>query len=242
MPRYKKQRTVISARRARLAQDFVRDNPYLVAYYFYQRFKLFKKHVIILKFNVVDSQDRYKQQARGSIYSHSLYYCSGVLDLDKELSPNRSKFSIAQAARYQGYYILAMHLEPNPQSLLDKGLVLALPFEEIKWTFSELASILARCYKHRYTTAYCLRKDKNSGSKVCCFDAPQAIRLELTFKQPLTKSFLRFYAMRNHSRLNAYMRLLPLAQRANTNVQVCTSTASVVQYIGVYAAKGETQS
>jgi ATP-dependent DNA helicase PIF1 len=48
--------------------------------------------------------------------------------------------------------------------------------------------------------------------------------------------------MRNHSRLNAYVRLLPLAWRANTDVQVCTSTAGVVQYMGVYAAKGETQS
>ncbi|KAF2464486.1 uncharacterized protein BDR25DRAFT_154652, partial [Lindgomyces ingoldianus] len=53
--------------------------------------------------------------------------------------------------------------------------------------------------------------------------------------------YKRFTAKRNYMRLNAYLPILALRWRANTNIQVCTSTTSVVNYIGVYTLKGKTQ-
>ena len=210
MPRFEEWKTATSSGRARLAHDFVRDNPHVVAYYFHQRFDLFKKHVITPKFNVIDSWDRYEWQARGSTHSHGLYYCRGVPDPDRELGHDRTAFSIARAAQYWGYHISAMHPNPGPQALLDEGSTLALPFKQMTWTFGELSSILTRCYEHRCAPVYCLRKDKNTGLEVCRFDAPWSCRQEPTFEQPPTKSFLRFYAKRNYTRLNAYVRLLLL--------------------------------
>ena len=156
MPRFKEQKTTISSERARLAYNFVQDNPYVITYYFYQRFNLFKKHVITLKFNVIDSQNCYKQQARSSTHSYSLYYCYSVLDPDRELSYDQTAFSIARAAQYQRYYILAIHLNSSLQALLNKRSTLALLFKQITQTFRELFLILTRYYEHRCALVYCL--------------------------------------------------------------------------------------
>jgi hypothetical protein len=110
------------------------------------------------------------------------------------------------------------------------------------FSFGELGSILTRCYLHRCWTSYCTKKNKTTGREVCRFEAPWATNDGPSFEKPIGKSYLRLRAHRNHSHLNAYNRAFVLGWRANTDIQVCTSTAGVVQYMGIYASKGKTQS
>jgi ATP-dependent DNA helicase PIF1 len=225
----------------RIAQEFVRDNPHIVAWYFDKRFELFKKHVIIPKFNVIDSWDRYEWQGRGSTHNHGLYYCSGAPDPDVELIANRTDITVNRLAQYWGHYITADHPEVNPQQLPEEGSGLSLAYTDMKFDFAELSAILSRCYMHKCMAVYCLQKDKTTGKEVCRFQAPWDTRTHPTFEKPPLKSYERFLACRNHMRVNAYNPTITLGWRANTDIQVCTSTAGVVQYMGVYASKGETQ-
>jgi ATP-dependent DNA helicase PIF1 len=239
MPQYDEWKTATAARRKRLAVDFVRDNPHIVAYWFQRRMELFKKHVLFPKYNVVDWWDRYEWQARGSTHSHRLYYCKDTPNPDVELASGSSVFTIQRFADYWGRHISAMHPRSDPQALVDEGLTLSLPFSEMGFSFGELSSILTRCYEHICTDQYCLRKDKTTKTMRCRFEAPWPVRDTPTFEKPVGKSYQRFLAVRNNVRLNAYSRLLPLSWRANTDIQVCTSTSGVVQYMDVYVGKGE---
>jgi ATP-dependent DNA helicase PIF1 len=242
MPQFEEWKVSTAARRARLAMDFVRDNPHVVAYWFHRRFELFKTHVVKPKFDVVDHWDRYEYQARGSAHNHGLYYCRNAPDPDLELGKGSSEFSQSLLARYWGYHISAIHPDPAPSEVPQEGSPLSLPLEQMTFSFGELGSILTRCYLHRCWTSYCTKKNKTTGREVCRFEAPWATNDGPSFEKPVGKSYLRLRAHRNHSHLNAYNRAFVLGWRANTDIQVCTSTAGVVQYMGVYASKGETQS
>jgi ATP-dependent DNA helicase PIF1 len=242
MPHYPEWNIATADKRKRLAVDFVRDHPHIVAFWFQRRIELFKKHVLFPKYKIINSWDRFEWQARGSTHSHGLYYCADTPNPDIELASNSSTFTVAWFAQYWDCYISAVHPQSDPQALMDEGSTLSLPFSDMKSTHGELGSILTRCYEHICTEQYCLRKDKATKSMRCQFEAPWDLRHTPTFEKPVGKSYQRFLARRNHARLNAYARLLPLAWRANTDIQVCTSTAGVVQYMGVYVGKGEVQS
>jgi ATP-dependent DNA helicase PIF1 len=241
MPQYLDWSRATTRTRIRLAQDFVRDYPHIVAFYFHRRFQLFQKTVVFPKYNVIDYWDRYEWQGRGSTHNHGLYYCQGYPNPDHELSLNAVPTAKAQLAKYWGHYITAIHPDPNPQELAEEGSALSLLFSEMTFKFQELSSILTRCYMHRCMSSYCLRKDKNTGAEVCRFNAPWALSKIPSFEKPIAKPYYRFLAKRNNQRLNAYSPLLVLGWRANTDIQVCTSTTGVVQYMGVYASKGESQ-
>ena len=242
MPNFSEWEAANARDRIRLASAFVRDNPHIVAFYFDRRFELFKKHVVRPKFNVVDWWDRYEWQGRGSTHSHGLYYCAQAPHPDEELGYCATPFSIARLASYWGCHISAVHPEPKPREIIDEGSVLSLPLRSMTFTFKELSDVLTRCYLHRCWAGYCLKVNKQTKEETCRFDAPWEVRSEPTFAQPEGKPYKRFLAQRNHMRLNAYSRTLALGWRANTDIQVCTSTAGVVNYMGVYASKGETQS
>jgi ATP-dependent DNA helicase PIF1 len=242
MPRYQEWRVATAAKRKRLAVDFVRDNPHIVAFWFQKRIELFKKHVLFPKYKVVDFWDRFEWQARGSTHSHGLYYCADTPSPDVELSSDSSELTVARFAQYWDRHISAIHPRPDLSVLVDEGSTLSLPFLEMRFTNGELGSILTRCYKHVCTEQYCLRKDKITKSMRCRFEAPWPLRETPTFEKPTGKSYQRFQPVRNHARLNAYSPILPLGWRANTDIQVCTSTTGVVQYMGVYVSKGEVQS
>jgi ATP-dependent DNA helicase PIF1 len=242
MLQYEQWKVATAAKRRRLAVDFVRDNPHIIAFWFQQRIELFKKHVLFPKYNIVDHWDRFEWQARGSTHSHGLYYCAETPNPDVELAPNSSVFTVKRFAKYWDRHISAIHPQSDPLALMDEGSTLSLPFSEMGYNNGELGSILTRCYEHVCTEQYCLRKDKVTKSMRCRFEAPWDLRDTPTFEKPVGKSYQRFLAVRNHARLNAYARILPLGWRANTDIQVCTSTAGVVQYMGVYVGKGEVQS
>jgi ATP-dependent DNA helicase PIF1 len=118
MPQFKEWKVSTAARRARLAMDFVRDNPHVVAYWFHRRFELFKTHVVKPKFDVVDHWDRYEYQARGSAHNHGLYYCRNAPDPDLELA-RAARSSLSLSSRGTGVTILAQSIRilPLPRSL-----------------------------------------------------------------------------------------------------------------------------
>ena len=227
--------------RMRLATAFVRDNPHIVAAYFHLRFNLFRTEVINPKFSVKDYWYRYEWQGRGSTHSHGLYYCENVPDPDVELASPNNSFRFARLAQYWGCYISGMHPEPVAEELVDEISTLSLPFEAMQFDVRDLSSVLTRCYLHRCFAAYCLRKDTTTGQEVCRFNAPWPLLTQPAFLKAPGKSYYRLHPCRNHPRLNAYSNTLVLGWRANTDIQVCTSTSGVVQYMGVYAAKGESQ-
>ena len=134
-----------------------------------------------------------------------------------------------------------MHPEPVAEELVDEISTLSLPFEAMQFDVRDLSSVLTRCYLHRCFAAYCLRKDTTTGQEVCRFNAPWPLLTQPAFLKAPGKSYYRLHPCRNHPRLNAYSNTLVLGWRANTDIQVCTSTSGVVQYMGVYAAKGESQ-
>ena len=241
MPDFSAWQGATHSERMRLATVFVRDNPHVVAAYFHLRFNLFRKLVINPKFHVKDHWYRYEWQGRGSTHSHGLYYCEDVPDPDVELGSSLTPFRLARFAQYWGCHVSGIHPEPVPDVLVEERSTLSLPFIEMEFNLHDLSSILTRCYLHRCFAAYCLRKDKTTGLEVCRFEAPWPLLNDPTFNKAPGKSYYRFQPRRNHPRLNAYSNILALGWRANTDIQVCTSTTGVVQYMGVYASKGEVQ-
>ena len=95
MPRYPEWNITTADKRKRLAVDFVRDHPHIVAFWFQRRVELFKKHVLFLKYKIINYQDQFKWQARRSTYSYSLYYYADTLNADVKLASNNLTFTIA---------------------------------------------------------------------------------------------------------------------------------------------------
>ena len=66
MPNYDAWREATGRDKMRIAVENIRDNPHIIIYYFYKRFNLFIKYVLIPKFGVIDYWNRYEWQGRGS--------------------------------------------------------------------------------------------------------------------------------------------------------------------------------
>ena len=106
LPRYKEQKAALSNQRVCIARDNLRNNPHIIAYYFYQRLQVFTDKVLKDKFNIINYQKRFEWQARGSSYSHSLYQSNSV--------PNVSELGFSNAARklfakFQGIHVTAFN-------------------------------------------------------------------------------------------------------------------------------------
>jgi ATP-dependent DNA helicase PIF1 len=54
LPLYEEWRAALSDQRVRIARENLRDNPHIVAYYFYRRLQVFTDKVLKDKFNIID--------------------------------------------------------------------------------------------------------------------------------------------------------------------------------------------
>ena len=52
-----------------------------------------------------------------------------------------------------------------------------------------------------------------------------------------SKQFYQFFLVTNNSMLNLYNRLITISQLANTNIQPCTSKATITKYVSKYITK-----
>jgi len=222
-------------RRTRVATEAIRDHPLLVDYHFYQRFALFKKHVLIPKFNVVDSWDRFEWQARGSAHSHGLYWCKGT--------PNNEMLTITpqereQFAKYWGVHITATNYEKHPEGIIrDEHSTMSRATAELENTGKFLNTTVNHVQPHRHSNDYCLRQIK--GEEVCRFNMPREPTDEPSVKIPEGKQFYRFFPVTNDGMLNPYNRLITMSWLANTDIQPCTGKAAVAEYVGKYVTKPE---
>lgn len=92
------------------------------------------------------------------------------------------------------------------------------------------------------TQTYCLRKVKGSNQYRCRFNFPRQLRQEPTVDQSLNHRHYQFMPRCNDVFLNNYNPTFTLGWRANTDMNRCTNSHAVVEYIAKYASKAETQS
>jgi ATP-dependent DNA helicase PIF1 len=222
-------------RRVRLARAAVIKNPLIVAHHFHARFTAFRKHILEVKFNIVDFWYRYEWQSRGSVHCHGVYWCDGAP------SPELHHDNLQQFAEFWGVHVVAWHpqiglTDPPPANPL------SLSPDDETHTFRELSTIINRVQVHVCRPDYCLRQKRGTGEEICRFNFPLPVRDTPTLEKPIGHTFLRFLARRNHVWLNNYSRAISLAWKANTDIAPCTGAAAMINYIGKYVSKAEDQS
>src|ERR1051325_2966550 len=74
MPNYEAWKEATGREKMRIVTENIKDNPYIIAYHFYERFNQFMTHVLIPKFGIVNYWNRYEWQDHGSPYSHGLIW------------------------------------------------------------------------------------------------------------------------------------------------------------------------
>ncbi|KAH0826840.1 hypothetical protein AYO21_07253 [Fonsecaea monophora] len=224
--------------RIRIARRNIRDNPLIVAYYFHARLEAFKQTVLIPKFNIKDQWSRYEWQSRGSTHTHGCYWSDGTPDPDvDQLDPELMDYF----ARFWGIHISAINPQKDRQQLASET-PLSLAHEDQQNELEHLSAVVNRVQRHQCSEAYCLRKEKATGTIKCRFNYPQPERETPGLEIPVGSTFYRFQPARNDGRLNNYNRLVSLAWLANTDIAPCTGAVAVLNYIAKYTTKAERQS
>jgi hypothetical protein len=117
---------------------------------------------------------------------------------------------------------------------------IALPVDGQENRGSHLSGILNRVQRHQCSEAYCLRKDKDTDWQCLLpVSLPWLLRDEPDLAKPGFSKFYRLHPCRNDPNLNCYNRVMSMAWLANTDVNPCTGSRSVLEYIAKYVSKPE---
>ncbi|KAI3870674.1 hypothetical protein MKW92_016829 [Papaver armeniacum] len=104
----------------------------------------------------------------------------------------------------------------------------------------DYASLVNCVMRHTRCGDYCLRISKTTRKQVCRFMFPFEILLESKLiEDPENSDIYRFLSQRNDPLVNSHNRAVLQVWRANIDWSAVTTTESVTQYIGKYAAKSE---
>ncbi|KAF7137061.1 hypothetical protein CNMCM5793_006912 [Aspergillus hiratsukae] len=209
-------------------------NPHIVAAWFHIRYNAFKETVLYPKFTIVDEWNRYEWQGRGSTHNHGIYWVEGAPESEElDLSePLRRHF-----AAYWGVHVSAVNPQPGSAPQGDRPAI-QLAFKDQRNTFQHLSNIVNRVQAH-ICNHYCMRKNKETGVIRCRFHFPQEIRDEPVLAKPEGSGYYRLLPIRNDPNLNAYNRIVSMSWLANTDVNPCTGTKTILDYIAKYMTKGE---
>ncbi|PGH14938.1 hypothetical protein GX50_09011, partial [[Emmonsia] crescens] len=244
LPRFDEyQRAISDNQRARIVRDNIQNSPHIIAWYLCRRYRLFFKHVIQPKFNVIDYWFRYEWQSRGSGHIHGFFYSS-----DAPVADMRTETSRRGLAMYWGNAISAVN--PNPTRLPDGRHPSSLPFHQQVNSKDYCAALINRFGRHtQHSEAYCLRKDRASGEVKCRFYYPRPLRDEAAIccrngepGPPAHKSQWAFSAQRNDPLLQAFSPIVTLGWLANGDLSPSTSIEAVLKYAAKYCTKDEVKS
>jgi hypothetical protein len=146
----------------------------------------------------------------------------------------------AEFAKWWALYISAWNPEPRHGAhRMDEIAAIALPVDGQENRVSHLSGILNRVQRHQCSEAYCLRKGKDTSNVYCRFHFPWPLRDEPDLAKPAFSKFYRLHPCRNDPNLNCYNRLMSMAWLANTDVNPCTGSRTVLEYIAKYVSKPE---
>lgn len=246
MPRYNEWKDGTSAIRMQIARQNLRDHPHIAAYWFYTRFNTFRKIVLDKKFRISDWWVRYEWQSRGSTHCHGIYWIDGAPD------PEVERLSAHERQVFANEWGLVLSAE-DPSAKIQTGsqqriiqesarTVLSSGSHELRNTFATLSSIVNRVQVHDCGTAYCQRKDRETGEIYCRFRFPFPETEIPYLAKPPRCSYYRFYPIRNRADLNPYNRTISLSWLANIDLAPTTGKQAVVNYVAKYVSKNEVQS
>ncbi|EED11567.1 hypothetical protein TSTA_008630 [Talaromyces stipitatus ATCC 10500] len=231
------ERAAIGQERIQIARDNLRDNPHIVAQWFWIRSNVFRKEVLDKRFNVIDNWNQFEWQGHGSVHNHGLYWVNGAPN--SEVEP--LSLELRQAfANFWGIHISALNPQPG-QMVADttERSPIQLEFADQKNTVGFLSRVANRVQRHVCSKKYCFRKEKGSDVVSCRFHFPHSIQTEPFVERAPGHQYHHFYSIRNDAMINAWNRCILMGWLANIDIAPGTGSRALLDYIAKYVSKVE---
>ncbi|EED11568.1 hypothetical protein TSTA_008640 [Talaromyces stipitatus ATCC 10500] len=237
LPKFERWKEAMSQDRIQIARDNLRDNPHIVAQWFWIRYNTFRKEVLDKRFNVIENRNRFEWQGHSSVHNHGLYWVKDAPNSEvEELSEDLRK----AFANFWGIHVSALNPQPG-QMVADttERSPIQLEFADQENTVGFLSRVANRVQRHNCSQRYCLRKEKGSDVLSCRFHFPHSIRTEPIVERAPGHQYYRFYPIRNDVMMNPWNPCILMGWLANIDITPCTGSKALLDYIAKYASKAE---